>query len=213
MTTTASPRSSASDTRNRLAVAGLLVLAAVPAAASAWRLGDLGEATVDNARFVADPAPIVVHVVAATLYAVVGAFQFSLRVRRDHHAWHRAAGVALVPAGALAAGSGIWMTATYDMPPGHDGALSVIRYVVGAAMLAQLTLAVIALARHRYAQHGAWMTRAYALGMGAGTQVLTAGPTINLDDPPSWVHPFAMGLGWGINAAVAEWVIARRRRS
>jgi cytochrome bd-type quinol oxidase subunit 2 len=208
------PRGPASrtDLSNRLAVVGLLVLAAVPVLAGAVRLGDLGEATADNARFVADPVPIMVHVVAATLYAVLGALQFSRRIRRDHHAWHRRAGVVLVPTGVLVATSGLWMTAAYDVPAGDDGALAVMRYAVGAAMLVQLALAVVALTRHRYAAHGAWMTRAYALAMGAGTQVLTGGPTLALTDPPDWVRPVSMGAGWALNILVAEWVVARRRR-
>ncbi|WP_407318145.1 DUF2306 domain-containing protein [Isoptericola halotolerans] len=200
-----------SAARDRLAVAGLLALAAVPVAAGAVRLGDLGEITADNARFVADPVPIVLHVVTATVYAVLGAFQFSRRIRRDHHAWHRRAGTVLVPTGVLVAASGLWMTAAYEVPAGDDGALALMRYAVGVAMLAQLTLAVVALARHRYASHGAWMTRAYALGMGAGTQVLSAGPTLALADPPDWVRPVSMGAGWVLNVLVAEWVVARRR--
>jgi uncharacterized protein YciI len=202
-----------SPTRNRLAVAGLLVLAAVPVAAGAFRLSDLGELTAANARFVTDPVPIVTHVVAATLYAVVGAFQFSGGIRRYRNGWHRAAGVVLVPAGALVAVSGIWMTATYDLPAHDDGALALLRYAVGAAMLAELALAVVALVHHDYPAHGAWMTRAYALGMGAGTQLFTAGPLTAVDDPPAWARAAAMGLGWAINAVVAEVVIRRRRRA
>lgn len=203
----------ASPTRNRLAVACLLVLAAVPVAAGAFRLTDLGELTTANARFVTAPVPIVTHVVAATLYAVLGAFQFSSGIRRHRNGWHRAAGVVLVPAGALVAASGIWMTATYDLPAHDDGALSLLRYAVGTAMLAELALAMMALVRHDYPLHGAWMTRAYALGMGAGTQLFTAGPLMALDDPPAWARAAAMGLGWAINATVAEVVIRHRRRA
>jgi hypothetical protein len=105
------------------------------------------------------------------------------------------------------------MTATYEMPAPDDAALAVMRYAVGAAMLAQLALAVRALARHEYHTHGAWMTRAYALGMGAGTQVLTAGPLVALDDPPAWARSMGMGLGWAVNAVVAEVVVRRRRRA
>jgi uncharacterized membrane protein len=209
-TLTAAPSRVPPQTRNRLAVAGLLVLAAVPVAAGAFRLTDLGGITPDNARFVTAPVPIVTHVVSASLYAVLGALQFSTGIRRRHHAWHRGAGVALVAAGALLAVSGIWMTATYAMPAHDDAALAVMRYTVGAAMLAQLTLAVRAIARHDYRAHGAWMTRAYALGMGAGTQVLTAGPLILLEDPPSWARSVGMGLGWAVNAVVAEIVVRRR---
>jgi uncharacterized membrane protein len=198
--------------RNRLAVAGLLLLAAIPVAGGTFRLTDMSELTADNARFVTDPVPIVVHVIAATVFAVLGAFQFAAGIRRHHNAWHRAAGALLVPTGVLVAVSGLWMTAAYEMPPADQGALAVVRYVVGAAMLAELVLAVAALVRHDYRAHGAWMTRAYALGMGAGTQVLTQAPLLAMDDYPGWARPVGMGLGWAINVVVAEVVIRRRTR-
>lgn len=215
MTTTTATRGAtrlSPTARNRLAVTGLLVLAAVPVAAGTFRLTDMSELTADNARFVTDPVPIVVHVVTATVFAVLGAFQFAAGIRRRHNAWHRAAGAALVPAGVLVAVSGLWMTAAYEMPPLDQGALTAIRYAVGAAMLAELALAVAALARRDHRAHGAWMTRAYALGMGAGTQVLTQAPLLAMGDSPDWARPVGMGLGWAINAAVAEVVIRRRGR-
>ena len=213
MTTTAPRATRPSPARNRLAVAGLLALAVVPILGGAMRLGDLSVVTPENARFVTDPVPIVIHVVSSTLYAVVGAFQFARDVRRRHVGWHRAAGTVLVPAGVLSAATGLWMTASYVMPPADQGSLTMIRYVVGVAMLAQLALAVRALTRHDFVAHGAWMTRAYALGIGAGTQVLTQGPLLALEEIPGWTRPVGMGLGWAINAVVAEIVIRRRARA
>lgn len=64
----------------------------------------------DNPRVDASPAPVVVHVAGAAVYVVVGAFQFSRRVRRTQIGWHRRAGRVLVAAGLLVAGSGLWMT-------------------------------------------------------------------------------------------------------
>ncbi|GAA1991428.1 DUF2306 domain-containing protein [Isoptericola halotolerans] len=212
MTTTAARTTAPSLPLNRLAVAGLLVLAAVPILGGAMRLGDLSVVTPQNARFVTDPVPIVIHVATSVVYAVLGALQFSRDLRRRHVGWHRRAGAVLVPAGALSAASGLWMTAAYEFPPADAGALVVIRYAVGAAMLVQLALAVRALARHDYVAHGAWMTRAYALAMGAGTQVLTQGPLLALDEIPDWTRPVGMGLGWAINVVVAEVVIRRRAR-
>ena len=56
------------------------------------------------------------------------------------------------------------------------------------------------------------MMRAYALGVGAGTQTLTIMPWYFLDGMPS-VFPRAilMGAAWLINLAVAEWVIYKRQ--
>src|SRR5690606_18654545 len=95
-----------------------------------------------------------------------------------------------------------------------DGpALLVIRWAFGSYMVVALALAVRALLRHRYASHGAWMTRAYALGVAAGTQAFALLPGSMLfsssDEPSGAV---AMTGGWLINLAVAELVIRRWRR-
>ena len=57
------------------------------------------------------------------------------------------------------------------------------------------------------------MTRAYAIGLGAGTQVLTFLPwTLAFGAPDPVMYSVLMGAGWAINLAVAEVVIRRRAR-
>jgi len=54
------------------------------------------------------------------------------------------------------------------------------------------------------------MIRAYAIGLGAGTQVLTHLPWfILVGRPDELSRGVLMGAGWIINVAVAEWVIRR----
>ncbi|PRZ05530.1 putative membrane protein [Isoptericola sp. CG 20/1183] len=209
------PASGPSARRARLAVAGLLMLSLVPVLAGALRVGEVvaGDVGPDDARFLAAPVPVLLHIAAATVYSVLGALQFAPGLRRRHNAWHRGAGMILVPAGFVVAGSGLWMTATYDMPAHNDAGLAAVRTVVGVAMIAQLALAVRALVRHDHRAHGAWMTRAYALALGAGTQVVTLFPMIVTGTTTAWVNTLLMTLGWAVNASVAEWVIVRRRRS
>jgi hypothetical protein len=59
------------------------------------------------------------------------------------------------------------------------------------------------------------MTRAYALGLGAGTQVLTHLPWFILmsGKPGEGPRAVMMGGAWVLNALVAEWVIRRRRNA
>jgi hypothetical protein len=85
------------------------------------------------------------------------------------------------------------------------------RLVFGSAMLLSVVLGVGALLRRQYAEHGQWMIRAYAIGLGAGTQVLTHLPWFVLVDvtPDETPRAVMMGLGWVINVAVGEWVIRR----
>ena len=85
-------------------VPALLVLSAIPLAAGAIRLTELAggaEITPANARFFASPLPVVLHIVSAGVYVILGAFQFAPGFRRRHRGWHRAAGRLLVPCGLL----------------------------------------------------------------------------------------------------------------
>ncbi|GID97956.1 DUF2306 domain-containing protein [Amorphoplanes digitatis] len=207
----------------RLATAGLLLLSAVPVIAGAFRVTTLAagaEATPENARFVEVPLPVVVHIIGATLFCVLGAFQFHPGLRRRRPRWHRLSGRVLVPSGVAAALSGMWMTLFYDLPE-HDGTrfgvLGVMRLVLGAFMAVAILISFRAILRRDIVRHRAWMIRGYAIGMAAGTQVLTVGPSMGLADPPGPLgHAMLMGLAWLINILVAEWIIRRpeaRRRA
>ena len=57
------------------------------------------------------------------------------------------------------------------------------------------------------------MTRAYAIGLGAGTQVLTHLPwfIFATGKPGEGPRAVMMGAGWLINILFAEWIIRRRR--
>jgi hypothetical protein len=55
------------------------------------------------------------------------------------------------------------------------------------------------------------MMRAYAIGLGAGTQVLTLLIGELVFGPPDAVaRGLLNGAGWAINLALAEWIIRRR---
>jgi uncharacterized membrane protein len=201
---------------------GLIVLSLIPVLAGAVRLTELmggPEITANNARFVASPIPVMVHIVSVTVFSLLGALQFVPSLRRGRPNWHRIAGRILVPAGVLVALSGLWMTVFYPRPPGDGESLEVVRFIVGSAMLASIVLAVFAIRRRDFTSHGAWMTRGYAIALGAGTQTLTMlpwvvifGPIGAADELPRTV---LMTAAWVINLAVAEYVIRRRptRRS
>ncbi|AEV86239.1 membrane protein [Actinoplanes sp. SE50] len=194
--------------------AGLIALSLVPSIAGAHRLGELATSapvTEENARFFAMPLPVVAHIIGAIVYSVLGAFQFAPAFRRRHPGWHRIAGRVLVGAGVIVAVSGLWMAVFYDLPPIDGPVLELTRLVVGTGMLAALVLAVVTIRRRDIAAHRAWMIRAYALAMGAGTQVFTHLPyELIAGTPGVGTRAFLMGAGWGINIIVAEWIIRGR---
>lgn len=192
--------------------AGLLLLAAVPVIASILRLSDLAFAeaiTDENARFFAAPISIVVHIAGASLFLVLGAFQFQPNLRGRFPRWHRVAGRSALIAGLSAALSGLWMTVSYPSAADTDF-LYALRMTIGAAWAAFLILAFLAIRRRDIARHRAWMIRAYAIAAGVGTTVITFGLSylITGEDTPQ-VNALAQAAGWGINLVVAEWAIRR----
>ncbi len=60
---------------------------------------------------------------------------------------------------------------------------------------------------------GAWMVRGYAIGLGAGTQVVTLlVGEVTLGPPDAMACGWLMGNAWVFNAAIAEWIARRSRR-
>lgn len=193
---------------------GLILLTLIPIVSGSFRLTQLAggpELIPEAARFNGSPVPVVLHIVSAIPFSVIGAFQFLPALRRGRRSWHKMAGRALIPAGFVLALAGLWMATVYPHPVGDGPALLVLRVVFGSYMLVSLALAVRALIRHDYVAHGAWMTRAYALGVAAGTQSLALIPgSIMFGSKNEISRAVAMGAAWVINLAVAEFVIWRR---
>jgi uncharacterized membrane protein len=195
----------------------LILLSMVPAIAGTARLTQLASdapITLENARFIAAPLPVALHIVAAITYSFIGAFQLSPALRRRHRALHRSVGRLAIPTGLIVAVSGLWMTLTYPWPQGDGTVLYLERLIFGGAMLLAILLGVDAIRRRNFVLHGAWMMRAYAIGLGAGTQVLTHLPWFIMAKgrPGEMPRAIMMGAGWVINLAVAEWMISKREK-
>jgi uncharacterized membrane protein len=192
----------------------LIFLSLVPVVAGAFRLTELvssAEITPDNERFFTSPIPVVLHIISVTLYSLLGAFQFAPGFRRSRPKWHRMAGRILIPSGLVAALSGLWMSQFYALPVNDGAILYGMRLFFGLFMILSIGFAVDAIRRRKFMEHGAWMTRAYAIGLGAGTQVFTHLPLLFFPAVQGEIaRAIAMGAGWVINMIVAEWIIRRR---
>ena len=194
-----------------LVPAGLVILSLVPAIAGTARVAELAgnpEITAANERFVRMPLPVLLHILSAVPFSIIGAFQFSPEFRRRYRNWHRAAGRVLVLLGLMVALSGLWMTLAYPWANNDGGAVFVMRLVFGTAMLGSILRGIDAIRRREFNSHGDWMLRGYAIGLGAGTQVFTHLPYFILVGQPGELgRAVMMGAGWVINVAAAEYVI------
>lgn len=199
--------------RDWMIPASLILLSLVPAIAGTARLAGLAEGarTAQNARFFDQPLPVVLHILSVIPYSMLGALQFSPGFRRRNRTWHRMLGRVLGICGLVAALSGLWMAHFYPWPAGDGVGVYLLRLVFGTAMLASLLIGVHAVRRRDITAHGAWMTRAYAIGLGAGTQVFTHLPYFIFigGAPGETARTIMMGAGWIINVIVAEWIIRR----
>jgi hypothetical protein len=191
----------------------LILLCAIPIAVGIYVLVELaaGHVRPETVRHIATPLPVVLHVVSATLYAVLGALQFVAAFRRRFPGWHRAAGRVLLACGVVAGLSGLWITLFYPRLPDTNDLLFVVRIVVCSAMLAFIGLGLRAILRRDVPRHRAWMMRAYALGVGVGTQALVfMVAEMVAGQPDQMGKALLMAASWLLNLAVAEWAIRRR---
>jgi uncharacterized membrane protein len=192
---------------------GLVFVSLVPMLGGLTRL--FGMATglgpsEGQARFAADPIPAVLHIIGATSFATLGAFQFSPRLMQQR--WHRIAGRVLALFGIVAALSGIWMALTWPGKEFESPALNVMRVTAGATMIVFIIVSVIAARKRDLVAHARFMTRAYALGAAAGTQFFTILPFlvfVSLRSANSYA--ILMAAAYLINIAVAEASLAQPR--
>lgn len=189
----------------------LMVYAILPLIPGAFRLVELGggpQILPDNPRAHGAPLPVIIHIVSAFFYTVMGAWQFSPALRRT--AWHRRAGRILAPLGMGAALSGLYMTLVFPTAPEYDPLLVVFRLTFSSGMALSIVLALVAIiVRRDVPAHRAWMMRAYAIGLGAATQIVIFIPLAPFGTPGPMAATLLLSSAWVINLMVAEWIIRK----
>lgn len=193
----------------------LLAMSAIPCAAGIGRLISLAGNNAfngDSERFLASPAPVILHILSSALFSLLGALQFSTVLRQRNARWHKVSGRVVVASGVLSALSGIWMTLGYPIPVALQGDLLwSVRLLVATSMLMSLVFAVAAAMQRDMVRHRAWMIRSYALGQGAGMQVVILTPWMLLMGTPDPMQRDAlMTLAWLVNLFIAEMLVRRQ---
>ncbi len=191
---------------------GLMTLGAIPALAGVARLASFAGATrlPDDARFADHPIALATHVASALAFSMLGALQLWPGLRAHAPRVHRVLGRALVPAGAIAALSGLATMIVHAPAPTAGPVIHTLRIASALALLTFLALGVGAIVRRDVDTHRAWMTRAYALGIAPGAQALALVPiTFGLGIDTEASFTIGMAIGWAVSLAVAERSIAR----
>ncbi len=190
----------------------LMALVLVPGVTGTLRLVEVfggPQLMPANHRLTTSPLPVIVHITCGLGYAVLGAFQFSAGLRRRRPWWHRRAGRLLVVLGLAVALSALFMNQFSAPQPGTGPLTHLFRLAFGCGLAASLVRGIVTIRRGDVVRHRAWMARAYALALGAGTQVVTLGVGAAVFGAGDLTYDLMLGAGWAINLAVAEYVIRR----
>ena len=193
----------------------LVALSLIPTLMGVLRLSELAggpHVMPANPGIDASPALVIIHIASVIPYSILGAFQFSSGLRRRLPGWHRAAGRLLVLLGLVVAFSGLWLTAFYPRQAGSGTLLYAFRLAAGTAMAVSIVLGFMAIRGGDIVRHRAWMTRGYAVALGAGTQAFTGAIVAAVPGAGVLAHDLGMGAAWAINLGVAEFSIRRSHR-
>jgi len=195
---------------------GLLFLSFVPSVGGTLRVIEMSTNSSflpENPRLDETHVPMVFHIIGSVLFCILGIFQFLPTIRKAYPRWHRFLGRVFVVAGITAAVTGLWMTHFYDFSQQLQGELLYgVRIAVGFSMLASILWGLSGAINKNFITHQAWMIRAYALGQGAGMQVLTGILwSIFAQDATGFTRDLLMTASWVINIMIAEWVIRKIR--
>lgn len=164
------------------------------------------------ARRASYPWAIIGHILGGSAMLILGFSQFSSRLRRTAPGLHRWVGRALVGAGAYFALSALVMNASASAQA--DSVLyNAAQNVMAVVFLTVLFLGIRAIRQARVADHRAWMMRSYAITLGAATQTVVLLPVfLVLGEVRGTLVDLVFIAAWGVNLAVAEWVIRAPQR-
>tara|TARA_R110001606_G_C15385501_1_gene650934 strand:+ start:1266 stop:1931 length:666 start_codon:yes stop_codon:yes gene_type:complete len=196
-------------------LSAIVIYSSIPALGGMIRLLELagGPALApENPRVLADPLPVILHILGSFVFCIAGAIQFLPSVRRHLPSLHRKMGYVLVIAGCLSAASGVWMTWFFTFPDALQGSLLFfVRIILGFLMIGLIGWAVVAVRARDFNTHGTLMLRAYAIGQGASTQALLGIGWIVIfgAEPAGLLRDVFMLLCWLLNLLAAEIIVHR----
>jgi len=194
----------------RLALVGLCAFAVYRCAAALIRLAEGLSLHGDLFRY---PAWGAVHFASGALFACLVPLQLWTGLRGRHRSLHRWAGRTTLASALVMAMSGIGLAYAMPQRPLGERAFMTTVFVL---FLSFATMAWRAARARDFERHREWVTRMVAGGLAAITQRLVFIPfaMAGIRSLPDFWDKFvaAAWLASLVNLAVAEWVIATRRR-
>lgn len=153
-----------------------------------------------------------IHILAGTVFMLLGPLQFIPSIRRYWPKIHRVTGRVFLVCGLIAAATGLGVEFTFPLRGGYVKRAAMVLFSL--AMLVALVLAWRAAVRRRIDLHRAWVVRAYAIGLALSTTRLYFIPAYLMYGNPSQFEAAAVTwAGFCINCLVAEWIVRRSRRT
>ncbi len=153
-----------------------------------------------------------IHILAGTVFMLLGPLQFIPSIRRHWPKMHRVTGRVFLVCGLIAAATGLGVEFTFPLRGGYVKRAAMVLFSL--AMLVALVLAWRAAVRRRIDLHRAWVVRAYAIGLALSTTRLYFIPAYLMYGNPSQFEAATVTwTGFCINCLVAEWIVRRSRRT
>lgn len=192
----------------------LFLLGSLPILTGAFSLISTAEGIAESANiaddfvtYVQNPWPIFAHIIAGSLFNILGPFQFMSGLRSKHPKLHRWTGRMFILSGLVSAFSAVYMNQLFPQFGGQTKYWSNLIFSVAVPVC--LAIAVYAIVTERnIAKHRAFMMRAYAIGLGVATQRLILMPYFLMFGIPLGETLGALLIVcWCINLAVVEWIL------
>lgn len=189
----------------------LIAVCLVPLGAGGYRMVMIVLAAAWQLEFAPDAVdqlPLLIHSVSAVGFLLLSSAQFWPGLRQKHLPLHRLIGRVAVVLGLIGAASGLWMTLMHSQISGP--LLYWGRLVFGTFWGVAIIRGFLLIRAGDFRAHRAWMIRAYATALPAGTMAFVFIPIVVIfGEPSEFAGDVIQVVAWPVHLAVAEWFIRR----
>lgn len=172
--------------------------------------GGIAPENLFQSRYVDHPLITAIHMLTGIAFVVLAPIQFNKKLRQKYRKAHRVLGRVLLVSALIAGIYGLLAVVRF---PAYGGISTVAAgWFFGPLFLYSLVRAFWHIRKREVAQHREWMIRAFALGLGVGTQRIFIGlfaalGGFRIDE----VFGTSLWIGFALNLVIAEIWIQKTR--